>query len=978
MKPIRLEVEHLRNFRQKSAIDFTGLEIFAILGDTGAGKTSILEAITYALFNRPTWNGRDVKELITKSASAMSVAFTFSVGEDEYTIQRITRLRGASLHRLMCPTRGIDVNGEAAVNAAVQAALHLDDEAFVHTVMLRQDMHAALLTASESKRTAILSELFRLDDVAKVADLARTHEGEAERYLYSFQTRRNECGDDPEAKLQAAEESLQSANELAARANIAVETAKNIDQQIVECAKIIDRTRTEELTLAPASKLMHELEEIEAIEREVAPQIAERRKDQERAETEKHAAENEAAQLRSSGRDTDTLRKVETALETLHAELREISNERTREGETASNADVIEKRVHDLRLVVTAAEGEYTAAVSALTAAETALREQETRKNELQIVLQDRANVAGRRESWLSSRSTKAAQEMNLRESLVATKKALNEAQQACEAAVGAHAQAQVADQAAAIAHHLHVGDDCPVCHRKLPKDFTPPHRPALEKAKKAEDQAKKQLAALAAEKNQLDGQLIAATKSLGEATDQLAKAESELASISQRVQGMLPAPKNDPNEVLAEWQKAIAEGQRQVPALRATVDQKNKTSSEVRAKLTTAEADLRNARGAIDSLRSSIAARMKRCETIASSLPKAFQPKLAEPDLQGTLVTLRACDGVANSVDSRIRFASEAIVAASTKINELEQQFTSRVVVPRETLYEKLRVIGALLVAPALPVTQEERSKWARSVVTDAAATRLRLEEEAVKASTRRDELAQTRATLVKELGGEPQAVASQVALRKRDAERDAEAAKRTLEFVASLDTKIERLQPIKAGLTNLRTALGAREFPAYATQQRQRRLLEEATIIFREMTDDRYGFTADFEIFDREMNKARSPETLSGGEKFLASLALSLAVVEIASNAGAKIEALFLDEGFASLDAQTLELAMLELRKRSRTGRMICVISHLSQVAQFVNDTIVVEETADGSKIARRSGPIDDDDSSAAEGLVSHLAAS
>ncbi|HUA08868.1 MAG TPA: hypothetical protein VMA98_06300, partial [Candidatus Acidoferrales bacterium] len=99
---------------------------------------------------------------------------------------------------------------------------------------------------------------------------------------------------------------------------------------------------------------------------------------------------------------------------------------------------------------------------------------------------------------------------------------------------------------------------------------------------------------------------------------------------------------------------------------------------------------------------------------------------------------------------------------------------------------------------------------------------------------------------------------------------------------------------------------------------------------------------------------------------------------VVEIASNAGARIEALFLDEGFASLDAQTLEMAMLELRKRSRTGRMICVISHLSQVAQFVNDTILVEDSVDGGNITRHSGPVDDYAASAAERLVSHLVVS
>ena len=61
MKPLRLEIENLRSFKKKRVIFFDGLGLFAVIGDTGAGKTSLLEAITYALFNRTTWDGRGVK-----------------------------------------------------------------------------------------------------------------------------------------------------------------------------------------------------------------------------------------------------------------------------------------------------------------------------------------------------------------------------------------------------------------------------------------------------------------------------------------------------------------------------------------------------------------------------------------------------------------------------------------------------------------------------------------------------------------------------------------------------------------------------------------------------------------------------------------------------------------------------------------------------------------------------------------------------
>ena len=231
-------------------------------------------------------------------------------------------------------------------------------------------------------------------------------------------------------------------------------------------------------------------------------------------------------------------------------------------------------------------------------------------------------------------------------------------------------------------------------------------------------------------------------------------------------------------------------------------------------------------------------------------------------------------------------------------------------------------------------------------------------------------------REQLVADLGAEPQAALTSRELKTREAEIAFEAAEAAAKRATELSMKIEKLEPAKLGLSILREQLGARGFPAYATRQRQLRLLETGSIILKDMTDGRYQFTKDFGIFDRDTNEERSPQTLSGGEKFLASLALSLAVVEIASNAGAKIESLFLDEGFASLDSETLELAMLELKKRSRSGRTICVISHLAEVTTFVSDTFRVEAKEEGSDVERVAGMIDEDPDMVA-GLVKQLGA-
>ena len=58
MRPLRLRVRGLRSYRADQEIDFSNVALMAIVGDTGAGKSSILEAITYALYNATTWDQR--------------------------------------------------------------------------------------------------------------------------------------------------------------------------------------------------------------------------------------------------------------------------------------------------------------------------------------------------------------------------------------------------------------------------------------------------------------------------------------------------------------------------------------------------------------------------------------------------------------------------------------------------------------------------------------------------------------------------------------------------------------------------------------------------------------------------------------------------------------------------------------------------------------------------------------------------------
>ncbi|MFF7879087.1 SbcC/MukB-like Walker B domain-containing protein [Streptomyces californicus] len=103
--------------------------------------------------------------------------------------------------------------------------------------------------------------------------------------------------------------------------------------------------------------------------------------------------------------------------------------------------------------------------------------------------------------------------------------------------------------------------------------------------------------------------------------------------------------------------------------------------------------------------------------------------------------------------------------------------------------------------------------------------------------------------------------------------------------------------------------------------------------------------------------------PNRLSGGEKFQASLALALALAELHSRSGSNLGSLFLDEGFAALDAAALDAALEVLRARAGSDRLVMVISHLHAVAEAVDEVLWVERTTAGSS-ARWLTPAERDD--------------
>lgn len=155
---------------------------------------------------------------------------------------------------------------------------------------------------------------------------------------------------------------------------------------------------------------------------------------------------------------------------------------------------------------------------------------------------------------------------------------------------------------------------------------------------------------------------------------------------------------------------------------------------------------------------------------------------------------------------------------------------------------------------------------------------------------------------------------------------------------------------------------------FEAYIQQYYFNLIVQKANVRLNSMTGGRYfletkaeGATRgkgglDLEVFDNNTGKKRDVATLSGGEGFMASLSLALGLSDMIQerNGGIRLDMLFIDEGFGTLDATHLEKAVNILSTLSGNDRLVGIISHVSELKERIDKKIVVKKLADGSSFA------------------------
>lgn len=852
MRPLHLKIKGFTAFRDEQELDFRELDLFSLWGPTGSGKSSVLDAITFALYGKVerVEGPKDVKisDLITHGQPRMAVTLDFEIAGAAYRITRTNSATGSKVRLERKEGEDFVTFGEGAdsvteVNRLVPQLIGLDYNAFTRSVVLPQGKFAEFLSGDAKKRRDILTELLGLEMFGRMAQRSR-------------------------------EIAMGAKSQLDAKQGLLASEYAGIDEKAVaEAEAQAKRLQAESKATADAESLLEELAQ-EADEQtrkaRVLVELGEEVNDL-RESFQEHAGalEGQGRQLEKAGEVARVAREEMKARDKEHTRLAKERGRLEEEFGTLEDLADLRGQVMSLRTL------ERDAQKAARSAAE------QTR--------------------------VEAAAKKALKEQDAAVEKAeakLEKARASCEKKKQEHDTAHRHDLVGALTQDLAEGDPCPVCERPLEAipeaevDFTAAKK-ALAEAQAAEQIAQDSLAAVRTEHVRASQIVTSAAQRVQECVAEEKEKLSLLEEAREQLAALFQDASKDPLKEIEGRQEA----------LREVV----KAKEEAVKKLTIATSEDRLAQEALSTIKTEAAA-------IKGAIESAPLSPLSE----------RATEALGRTV--KIKLPSKLPTGAAElagRVNEVVEELGDL----RTSVADE---------AQALVEQSEALVEKARAALPS------EFEHELAEAS-------------VKEMLTEVRKLCRNTSQQAVLAEKEAKTIQSQLEKRRALETEVQEHRKEQAVYSALAKELKNDRIVQFLQAEALAVLAATAGEHLKDLSDGRYRLVYEddrFYVVDGwNGDEKRSVRTLSGGETFLASLGLALALSEqvqmLAVTERARLESLFLDEGFGSLDAETVDVVVSAISRLGSDGRLVGVITHVAEVAESMPVRIEVIKGQRGSKI-------------------------
>ncbi|WP_207455673.1 AAA family ATPase [Herbiconiux sp. SYSU D00978] len=959
MRIRRLRLAGFGPYRGEQVVDFDRFDeegLFLITGKTGAGKSSILDAICFALYNTiPRFEGRESKPRSHHCSpdDPSFVELDFDVHGETYRVWRTPEYqrpakRGGGLTTAKSEARLFRLDGDEWVGVAARAVdvgtelteiLPIKADQFLQVILLAQNRFQRFLLAKTDERRALLRALFGTERFERLESALHERRRALDAQVADARSRLQHLAT-VVAQQAGVEERVEP--DLAWFTSTRQGLADELFQADVAARAATSRSEAAELELARVTALAErqerrdrargKLEDLLSRQADVddaAARVTAARRAAvvwplltgcRTADADAVASAERAARLTAAWRATETtdVADLDSFVEEQSARLGVLR---------AALAD--EERLPALEREVTAAaaaiEQHDGAAVSIRTALDEVpqrfaeLDEESTPLAELAATLADRKRDVRQLDEVLAEarRAEKLQGELDLARRALLDASATNAA---AAAAYDALLRRRIDHMAFELAEQLTPGEPCVVC------GGTEHPAPAATDSPLVAPE----------DLDAADAAASGARAALDRAQDSLRGLEAEVAAATARTEGRTVGALTDECAAAAD----------RCAAARAAAERLAELQTQ-RAQLETELADLRERSERLAAER----AELVQQQSDAVAAHTAVAARVAE--MRGDAVSVARCVGDAETslaaardlVEAR-RVAEERAAAATTARASLD-----------EALEEQGFAGADALVAAHLTATEVDRlSRTVDAHREELAAVRAQLDE------------AQLAELPDDPVDPAPARDAAAVARAERDEVLAARAALNTrLEFVGGKVIEVEDLLARSERMLEEHARVSALAAVVRGDEPNTRRMRLETFVLagrlesiiaaanrrLHTMTSERYELKLDDEkqfrnaetglgigVLDSHTGLVRQPASLSGGEMFLASLSLALGLAEVVSEqaGGIRLDTLFVDEGFGSLDGETLEVAMHALDALRAGGRTVGVISHVESMKERI----------------------------------------
>ena len=1020
MKPISLIIEAFGPYRDSVNLDFSELQdhsMFLISGPTGAGKTSILDAMVYALYGEPSGEVRKIDAIRSDFAEPermTRVDFSFAIGEAQYRVERlpkqlVAKKRGtgmreqnasATVYEMKDGEWKVIATSAAAIRDTIQRIIGFRKDQFLQVVLLPQGEFRKLLVASTSEREELLHTLFRTELYRRLQDALKSAYDEAKSGIEENITKQSALlqsiphdEEIPVLTIEHVRELLKDRephrDTLVVERNKAVDvvdqfnTLRNewalynqVQQSLIEATNKLDLVKEREkersslhekvqflTSLTPNYELYKQLDDKQSVLKTLKTALSDAKKSVEVAAQHEskcteayevlasHAETIQAkrttlAQLRQQSEKFDELALLNQELTTLKSKLETQDREKSEAKLQAQH-----KLVADLEAELVEVRKQFQVNSKALES----IPHIQEQLSQLQ------------RYSELVAQKQKVQNDIDAKDKALAT---LDESVKNSKVQLERLEHLMAEGRAFELVHLVKDNEPCPVCgsteHPQLAsKPELYPTKEEIEEARAIRDAELQKQASeigqketLALRLHELDQQIkdqVSHLKSSIEGFSEEAFASIQHDLLSEMEQ--LTSLRSDTEQL----SNTIATNEDELSAAKDTLAKLETAHKELLDNLHNLEVQISTVQAKIDALSESlpttdVAAWHKEIESLASELTDYDeQVKVCKANLDSAREVLNAKRGRLETLFAQVKEDKKNLdgfyqeyVKSLQSISVSEDDFIDAL-----GDYKALDAFRTELHAldEAFSTAQavyDAALKHAQSVIEPSNTVSDEVYDTAVE---KRDNLVGSLAAWDKETKHIKTTLASLEELEKAMGE-----AREEITFLSRLNDLANGGEQGFKNVTFERYVLGAiLDEVVYAANLRLQKMSRSRYSLERsDYTGGGRGKQGlDLAVMDAFTGQSRPANTLSGGETFLASMALALGLADVIQSyaGGIHMDTMFIDEGFGTLDPDTLELAMETLVQLQSSGRLIGMISHVPELKTRIPAHLEVTRGDDGS---------------------------